>query len=86
MKNRIFIVPMMDWTDRHCRYFMRSISPEVGLYTEKAPVVGAGDSWCTYRPGRGSQNRPCTGRVKMKMASGVWLATGVESTAYIRSE
>ncbi len=25
---------MMDWTDRHCRYFMRQISPNVHLYTE----------------------------------------------------
>lgn len=34
MTNRIFIAPMMDWTDRHCRYFMRLLSPSVGLYTE----------------------------------------------------
>jgi len=25
---------MMDWTDRHCRYFMRLLSPGVFLYTE----------------------------------------------------
>lgn len=25
---------MMDWTDRHCRYFMRLISPDILLYTE----------------------------------------------------
>jgi tRNA-dihydrouridine synthase A len=25
---------MMDWTDRHCRYFMRLLSPSVQLYTE----------------------------------------------------
>jgi len=25
---------MMDWTDRHCRYFMRLLSPSVRLYTE----------------------------------------------------
>ena len=25
---------MMDWTDRHCRYFLRLVSPEVRLYTE----------------------------------------------------
>ena len=34
MINKIFIAPMMDWTDRHCRYFMRLLSPTVGLYTE----------------------------------------------------
>ena len=25
---------MMDWTDRHCRYFLRQFSPSVLLYTE----------------------------------------------------
>jgi len=25
---------MMDWTDRHCRYFLRAIAPRVRLYTE----------------------------------------------------
>jgi tRNA-dihydrouridine synthase A len=25
---------MMDWTDRHCRYFLRGFSPQVLLYTE----------------------------------------------------
>lgn len=25
---------MMDWTDRHCRYFMRRLSPSIRLYTE----------------------------------------------------
>jgi tRNA-dihydrouridine synthase A len=25
---------MMDWTDRHCRYFLRLIAPRVRLYTE----------------------------------------------------
>ncbi|MDB5492209.1 MAG: dusA [Micavibrio sp.] len=30
----ISIAPMMDWTDRHCRYFLRQISPHVRLYTE----------------------------------------------------
>lgn len=33
--NRIFsVAPMMDWTDRHCRYLHRLISKNVLLYTE----------------------------------------------------
>ena len=28
------VAPMMDWTDRHCRYFLRLISPYAWLYTE----------------------------------------------------
>ena len=30
----ISVAPMMDWTDRHCRYFHRLIAPHVRLYTE----------------------------------------------------
>lgn len=28
------VAPMMDWTDRHCRYFYRLLSSEVQLWTE----------------------------------------------------
>jgi tRNA-dihydrouridine synthase A len=31
---RMCCAPMMDWTDRHCRYFLRGFSPHVLLYTE----------------------------------------------------
>ena len=31
---RISVAPMMDWTDRHCRYFLRGFSPDTLLYTE----------------------------------------------------
>lgn len=36
MKNKpeISVAPMMDWTDRHCRYFHRLTSPNAVLYTE----------------------------------------------------
>ncbi len=34
MKGVISVAPMMDWTDRHCRYFHRLISPNITLYTE----------------------------------------------------
>ncbi|MCC6597324.1 MAG: tRNA dihydrouridine(20/20a) synthase DusA [Alphaproteobacteria bacterium] len=30
----ISVAPMMDWTDRHCRYFHRLLAPHVKLYTE----------------------------------------------------
>ncbi len=33
-KPRISVAPMMDWTDRHCRYFHRLICPQIFLYTE----------------------------------------------------
>ena len=36
---------MMDWTDRHCRYFMRLLSPSCQLYTEMvtAAAIHHGD-------------------------------------------
>ncbi len=30
----VSVAPMMDWTDRHCRYFHRLLSPRARLYTE----------------------------------------------------
>jgi tRNA-dihydrouridine synthase A len=43
--DRLSVAPMMDWTDRHCRFFHRQISREVLLYTEMvtAPAVVHGD-------------------------------------------
>ncbi len=37
---------MMDWTDRHCRYFMRLLSPNALLYTEMvtAAAIVHGDA------------------------------------------
>ena len=38
---RLSIAPMMDWTDRHCRYFHRQMTRRAMLYTEMvtAPAV-----------------------------------------------
>jgi tRNA-dihydrouridine synthase A len=32
--HRFSIAPMLDWTDRHCRYFLRLLSRHTLLYTE----------------------------------------------------
>jgi tRNA-dihydrouridine synthase A len=32
--HRFAVAPMMEWTDRHCRYFLRLISKRTFLYTE----------------------------------------------------
>lgn len=41
------VAPMLDWTDRHCRYFLRLISKHTLLYTEMvttgAIIYGKGD-------------------------------------------
>ncbi|MEI7352496.1 tRNA-dihydrouridine synthase, partial [Pectobacterium parmentieri] len=32
--NRFSVAPMLDWTDRHCRYFLRQLTSQTLLYTE----------------------------------------------------
>ncbi|MDR0769866.1 MAG: tRNA dihydrouridine(20/20a) synthase DusA [Burkholderiales bacterium] len=43
---RFCVAPMLDWTDRHCRYFHRLLSPHARLYTEMvtAPALYYGDA------------------------------------------
>jgi tRNA-dihydrouridine synthase A len=45
MDRTIAVAPMMDWTDRHCRYFLRGYSPRALLYTEMitAAAIAHGD-------------------------------------------
>jgi tRNA-dihydrouridine synthase A len=45
MDRRLSIAPMMDWTDRHCRAFHRTLTSRALLYTEMvtAPAVIHGD-------------------------------------------
>jgi tRNA-dihydrouridine synthase A len=42
---RIAVAPMMDWTDRHCRFFLRGFSRDALLYTEMitAAAIVRGD-------------------------------------------
>jgi tRNA-dihydrouridine synthase A len=42
---RLSVAPMMDWTDRHCRFFHRLLAPNARLYTEMvhANAVVLGD-------------------------------------------
>ncbi len=34
MERKLSVAPMLDWTDRHCRFFLRLISRHTLLYTE----------------------------------------------------
>jgi len=51
----ISVAPMMDCTDRHCRYFLRLLTPRVRLYTEmvnaSAIVHGMTDRLLRFDPG-----------------------------------
>jgi tRNA-dihydrouridine synthase A len=42
----VAVAPMMDWTDRHCRFFLRLLDPRARLYTEMvtAEAVVHGDA------------------------------------------
>jgi len=48
------VAPMMDWTDRHCRYFHRLLAPSALLYTEMvttgAIIHGDMDRFLAYNP------------------------------------
>ena len=50
----ISVAPMMDWTDRHCRYFHRLLAPSALLYTEMvttgAIIHGDADRFLAYNP------------------------------------
>lgn len=54
LNHRISVAPMMDWTDRHCRYFLRLISHHALLYTEMvttgAILNGNRDYLLAYHP------------------------------------
>jgi len=45
--HKLSVAPMLDWTDRHCRYFYRVMSKQTVLYTEMvttgAILFGKGD-------------------------------------------
>ncbi|MFQ3206519.1 MAG: tRNA-dihydrouridine synthase A [Glaciecola sp.] len=47
INHRLSVAPMLDWTDRHCRFFLRLLSKHTVLYTEMvttgAIIHGKGD-------------------------------------------
>lgn len=51
---RVSVAPMMDWTDKHCRYFLRQISRQALLYTEMvntgAIIHGDRDRFLSFNP------------------------------------
>lgn len=45
INHKLSVAPMLDWTDKHCRYLHRLISPDVVLYSEMitTPAILQGD-------------------------------------------
>ncbi len=52
--HRLAVAPMMDRTDRHCRYFLRLLAPHAWLYTEmitaRALLFGARERLLAFDP------------------------------------
>lgn len=54
LSRTLSVAPMMDWTDRHCRYFHRLLAPSALLYTEMvttgAIIHGDAERLLAYNP------------------------------------
>ena len=54
LNRTLSVAPMLDWTDRHCRYFHRLLAPSALLYTEMvttgAIIHGDADRYLAYNP------------------------------------
>ncbi|MFO1037354.1 MAG: tRNA dihydrouridine(20/20a) synthase DusA [Geminicoccaceae bacterium] len=54
LDHRLCVAPMIDWTDRHCRYFHRLLAPRARLYSEMihagAILYGDRDRFLAFDP------------------------------------
>ncbi len=74
----ISVAPMMDLTDRHCRYFLRLFSPHIKLYTEmitvNALIYGDKQRFLRYTPAEHPLAIQLGGSVPKDLAFGAKLA------------
>jgi tRNA-dihydrouridine synthase A len=77
---RLSVAPMMDWTDRHCRYLHRRFSRRVLLYTEMvtaaALVRGDADRLLARHPDEGPVALQLGGSDPVELAAAVRIAAG----------
>src|SRR5258705_5757581 len=77
---QISVAPMMDWTDRHCRYFLRGFSPRVLLYTEmitaEALLRGNAARLLQYTPEEQPLALQLGGREPARLAAAARLGEG----------
>lgn len=75
---RFSVAPMMDWTDRHCRYFLRLLSSRALLYTEMvttgALLHGDKDRFLRYEPSEHPLALQLGGSVPQELAACARLA------------
>ncbi len=76
--HRLSVAPMMDWTDRHCRFFHRQMTRRAMLYTEMvtAPAVihGPRDRLLGYGPAEHPLALQLGGSDPSELAAAVRLA------------
>lgn len=79
MNPEISVAPMMDWTDKHDRYFLRLIAPDVLLYTEmitvQALLYGDRDRLLAFNP----EEHPVA--LQLGGSQPAWLAQGARMGA-----
>lgn len=63
--SRLSVAPMMDWTDRHCRFLHRQLSRNALLYTEMvtAPALVRGGAAPAGPYRGGASGCAATGRI-----------------------
>ena len=90
---RLCVAPMMDWTDRHCRFFLRLITRRARLYTEMitsaALMHGDLPHHLDFDPAEhpialqlGGSDRPCSRTARSSASAGA--TTRSISTAAVR--
>ena len=77
-KHKLSIAPMLDWTDRHCRYFYRVMSKRTVLYTEMvttgAIIFGKGD-YLSFNSEKVQVNSPTSLRLPKWLTDENWNLT-----------
>ena len=77
--HRLAVAPMMERTDRHCRYFLRLLAPHAWLYTEmitaRALLHGARERLLAFHPAEHPIAVQLGGGAPAELASAAQLAT-----------
>ncbi|MCB1366573.1 MAG: tRNA dihydrouridine(20/20a) synthase DusA [Rhodobacteraceae bacterium] len=78
LNNRLSVAPMMDWTDRHCRYLHRLLSRRALLYTEmvtaKAVIHGDRQRLLGFHPAEHPVALQLGGSEPLELAEAVRIA------------
>ena len=76
---RLSVAPMLDWTDRHCRYFHRLLTARTRLYTEMvttgAVIFGDRERLLGFSPAEHPVALQLGGSDPADLAKSVWIAS-----------